>query len=349
MESTTLLTRYDQGKRDFSWADLSQANLAQAQLPGINLTRANLAGADLSGANLSGANLSKANLAGANLVGADLAGANLRRADLTGTSVELAQLRQAHTHGMVGIEMPRVQMPEAVFEETEERDSHGSESRADEYAIAPRSRPAPAPAPDYTVTVPLKDHREILFSLLLLGLGYLFYGLALGSEQVPLVLGLLVWLPLGLGLRSEEWVWFVPLLGLVGAVAALGVSLAVLIFTLPVMLGIAVALAMGGSILGWSWSKTLKTTAWFSSLVFVAMQGATWLFDGSNAYGGGGIVVNLNTAPLALLLGLGLVTVMRGALAYGQMATQGALKARQGLYIGGSAAVGLLLGLLIGG
>ncbi|MBE9138992.1 pentapeptide repeat-containing protein [Nodosilinea sp. LEGE 07088] len=348
MERNFLLTRYRQGKRDFSWADLTQAHLAQAQLPGINLTRANLSGADLSGADLSGANLFKANLSGANLVGADLAGANLRRADLTGARVELAQLHQADTHGMVGVEMPVVERPKAVCGEAEDRDSHRIVARVDEAAIAPSLSPL-EPAPVAPPPATPNNHREVLISLLMMGLGYLFYGLALGSQQVPLGLRLLAWLPLGLGLGSEAWVWFVPPLGLVGAVVAIEVSLAVLIFTLPVVLGIAVALAIGGSILGWSWGKTLKTTVWFGSLVLVAMQGATWLFDGSNAYGGGGIVVNFSTAQLALLLGLGWVTVMRGALAYGQMATLGVLKARQGLYIGGAAAAGLLLGPLLRG
>ncbi|MGF1517863.1 MAG: pentapeptide repeat-containing protein [Nodosilinea sp.] len=244
MDGPTLLRRYAQGKRDFSWADLAKANLAQAQLSGINLSRANLSGATLVGANLSKANLTKANLARAN---------------------------------------------------------------------------------------------------------HLFYGVVLRVQQVAWPGWLLVSLPMGLGLWQEELVWFVPLVGLVGAMVALGLSVGVLIFAVPVALGIGVALAIGGSILGWGWGQTLKTTAWFSGLAFVAMHSSIWLFDGSNAYGGGGIVVNLSGIHTAGLLGLGLVAVGRGTLAYGQLIDQGYPTRHQGMLIGGGGVVGLLLGWLVGG
>lgn len=172
--------------------------------------------------------------------------------------------------------------------------------------------------------------------------------MALESQQIPIGLGLLLWLPLWLGLGSETSIWFVPLLGLMGAVVALGISAGVLIFSLLVVFGVTMALSIIGSILGWGWGKTLTAAAWFSSLAFVAMHSVIWLFDGSNAYGGGGIVVSFSTVPLVLRLGLGLLAVTRGVLAYGQLEALGLSKAQQGLYLGGGGAGGLLLGYLAG-
>ncbi|MGB3201822.1 MAG: pentapeptide repeat-containing protein, partial [Nodosilinea sp.] len=204
MDSTTLLMRYHQGKRDFSWADLAQADLARAQLPEINLSRANLAGANLSGCNLRGANLFKANLQGANLAEADLTGANLRRADLTGALIQPDQLQGADTHGVAGLESPE------LFQEA-------SLDQVDETAIAPAPPPPPPLKPDLPRPNHRQDRREAIISIAAIALGYFFYGLALDSQQLPISLGLLPWLPLWLGLGSDTLIWFVPLLGLVGA------------------------------------------------------------------------------------------------------------------------------------
>lgn len=188
-----------------------------------------------------------------------------------------------------------------------------------------------------------------MISLAILGIGYLFYGTVLGAAQVGAGWWLVVWLSVSLGLWQEELIWFVPVLGAIAVVAALGLSAAVLLFFLPVALGLGVAFAICGSIMGWSWGQSLKTTVWFSGLAFWAMHSAIWLFDGSNAYGGGGIVLNLQTFHVALLLGLGLLAVARGVLAYGQLAELHYAPSRQWLYLGGSAAVGLLVGVVVGG
>ena len=48
---------YEQGERDFNWANLSDANLRGANLRGTNLSDADLSGTDLRGTDLSDANL----------------------------------------------------------------------------------------------------------------------------------------------------------------------------------------------------------------------------------------------------------------------------------------------------
>jgi hypothetical protein len=71
------IRRYKEGERDFSKADLSEANLS---------------GADLSESNLSGADLSKTNLRGADLEEADLSEADLRGANLNKAKLSSEQL-----------------------------------------------------------------------------------------------------------------------------------------------------------------------------------------------------------------------------------------------------------------
>ncbi|TVQ09374.1 MAG: pentapeptide repeat-containing protein [Leptolyngbya sp. DLM2.Bin27] len=350
MDGPTLLRRYAQGKRDFIWADLAGADLAQAQLSGINLSRANLSGATLVGANLSQANLTKAKLAGANLTGANLTGATLRRADLTAAQLDLVQLQQVDYYGAVLPPDLMALLPSDGGLESGEPLVQNSHPLTPAAAEPEQPSNPQQQAFDRPMAKPSDlDRRELWISLALLALGYLFYGVVLRMQQVAWPGWLLVGLPLSLGLWQEELVWFVPLVGLVGAIVALGLSAAVLIFAVPVALGIGVALAMGGSILGWGWGQTLKTTAWFSGLAFVAMHSSIWLFDGSNAYGGGGIVVNLPGLHMAGLLGLGLLAVGRGTLAYGQLIDQGYSLRHQGLLIGGSGMVGLLLGWWVGG
>ena len=105
MKAEELVRQYKAGRRDFSEANLSGADLRTANLSGANLRRANLSKADLhladlrranlSGADLIGANLSEADLSGANLRGANLYGANLSDASLYGANLRRANLRGA--------------------------------------------------------------------------------------------------------------------------------------------------------------------------------------------------------------------------------------------------------------
>ncbi|MGB3137765.1 MAG: pentapeptide repeat-containing protein [Nodosilinea sp.] len=338
MDNITLLKRYSEGKRDFSWADLRQADLTHAELSGINLYRANLAGANLTGASLAEANLFRADLSGANLSGANLADANLRRANLSEAQIELEQIRDADVRGAC--------LPQALIDDLDPEPAAVS-LMANEVAPSPAvaSVQTPKLADSPPVTSP-GNQQELWISLAFLGIGHVFYGVILGSQQVWLGFWLLTLLPVMLGLQ-EELVWFMPMLGAIAVVASLGLSAGVLIFFLPVVLGVGVALAICGSILGWGWGQTLKNTAWFSGLAFLAMHSAIWLFDGSNAYGGGGIVLKLDTSHLVLLLGLGLLALWRGMTAYELLIDLRISKSRQLLYVGGSAAAGLLIGMLV--
>ena len=83
MDAHELITRYEAGERDFSWANLYQADLSGAVLP-----RAVLYHVNLSGTNLKGANLDRADLIGANLAWANLSGANVTSEQL-GKAVSL--------------------------------------------------------------------------------------------------------------------------------------------------------------------------------------------------------------------------------------------------------------------
>jgi uncharacterized protein YjbI with pentapeptide repeats len=109
MDAHELITRYEAGERDFSWAnlyqaDLSEAVLSRAVLYHVSLGKANLKGANLDRADLIGANLREAILTGANLRGADLNKANLAWANLSGANVTSEQLGKAAS--LKGATMP---------------------------------------------------------------------------------------------------------------------------------------------------------------------------------------------------------------------------------------------------
>ncbi|MEH2010988.1 pentapeptide repeat-containing protein [Nostoc sp.] len=93
--AATLVESYAAGKRDFSKAELSDADLQSINLKGSDLSYADLSEANLSGANLRGTDLSFADLSQANLKDTDLRGtllmsANLCQADLKGANLEKA-------------------------------------------------------------------------------------------------------------------------------------------------------------------------------------------------------------------------------------------------------------------
>jgi uncharacterized protein YjbI with pentapeptide repeats len=93
--TATLVASYAAGRRDFSKAQLGNADLPDTDLKGCDLSYGDLSTANLSGANLRGCDLSYADLSQANLQGADLRGAllistNLRQANLQGANLEKA-------------------------------------------------------------------------------------------------------------------------------------------------------------------------------------------------------------------------------------------------------------------
>ena len=90
-----LLKHYNEGRRDFSYADLSNADLSRAYLSYANLSEADLSRTDLSYAYLSRADLSEADLSNADLSGADLSNADLSGADLSNADLSRADLSNA--------------------------------------------------------------------------------------------------------------------------------------------------------------------------------------------------------------------------------------------------------------
>lgn len=368
MDVATLITRYQSGKRDFSWASLPQADLSGASLAEINLYRADLSGANLQGANLAKANLFKANLAGANLMGANLTGANLRKADLREAQCEADTLHGADWHGAL--------LPDSLAEILTQANDEGSaetwppsthaphvdepepvENRPDA-AVSPWQRSAALPSPpDSLPTHSLPTHssrsdpmarREIVISMAHLGFGLFCFGLILGDAQAPWPTGVLVWLALPLGLWKEDLAWYVPIAGAVAVLLGVGLSLAVMIFMGPVLVGLLISFAIYGNIMTWRLTQAIGTALWFGGLMLILMHTATWLFDGSDAYGGGGIVINLALFQVGLLLIIGTIALGRGALGYLQLNEGFYPRMRQWQYVGGSGAVGMLLGMALG-
>lgn len=93
--AVTLVNKYTEGKRDFSEANLGNADLQGFDLKGCDFSYADLSEANLNGANLRGCDLSFANLSQANLQNADLRGALLFSADLRQANLKGAKLEKA--------------------------------------------------------------------------------------------------------------------------------------------------------------------------------------------------------------------------------------------------------------
>ncbi len=85
--SRGLIVAYRRGERDFSYADLPNADLKGASLGGISFWEANLKNADLQQANCNGTHFGQTDLRGVNFTGAKLSGADFAAADLRGAIV----------------------------------------------------------------------------------------------------------------------------------------------------------------------------------------------------------------------------------------------------------------------
>jgi serine/threonine protein kinase, bacterial len=109
LDTQSLLTAYQKGRRDFALHNLNLLNLQGADLSGTNfhstqLQKTNLQGANLHNSDFGRASLTKANLKDANLSKAyfnhaDLEGADLRGADLSNAYLSNANLRGANLCG----------------------------------------------------------------------------------------------------------------------------------------------------------------------------------------------------------------------------------------------------------
>lgn len=90
--SVNIVSAIKDGKKNFSRADLSGAEIFDANLEGFEFVGADLSHSDLTHCNLRGADLTKAKLVNSRLWNADLTGANLTEADLTGSDLSNACL-----------------------------------------------------------------------------------------------------------------------------------------------------------------------------------------------------------------------------------------------------------------
>lgn len=90
--SVNIVSAIRDGKKNFSRADLSGAEIFDANLEGFEFVGADLSHSDLTHCNLRGADLTKAKLVNSRLWNADLTGANLSEADLTGSDLSNACL-----------------------------------------------------------------------------------------------------------------------------------------------------------------------------------------------------------------------------------------------------------------
>ncbi|MFM7405950.1 MAG: protein kinase domain-containing protein [Cuspidothrix sp.] len=109
LDSESLLTAYEKGRRDFASYDFMRLNLPNTDLSGTNFHAAqfykanfqgtNLHNTDFGRASLKDANLKDANLSKAYFSNADLEGADLRGADLSQAYLSQANLRGANLSG----------------------------------------------------------------------------------------------------------------------------------------------------------------------------------------------------------------------------------------------------------
>ena len=325
METDELLRQYAEGKRDFGFVELPEANLAQVDLSGSALYRANLAGASLEGANLAGANLRQANLAGANLRQANLHNAILRRATLTGAILDGADL--------TGAVLTDAMLP------------NGAISTAPRHRAVPLSSQASSQQPGGPRPMGTGDWmREtpyIIWAVILLwGAGYGLFGHLL--ELFEAAVG--HWVVAGLSTVCWWWeplTWFIPIMAAIAVFDAAGMSAFILLMTALIVLALMVTLTVA---LGRPWAETLQVSLLVGGLGAVVIQMGTWLFYGAEAYRGGGIVLNFDTLHLGLMLLFAVGLTGLGAIAWQHLLVEGVRKEKVAMVAAGVAALGLLVG-----
>lgn len=125
---------------DFSYADLSGADLIDANLGGVKLEYANLKNAKLYNANLSNSYLVNANLTNTRLFNADMRSSNLRNANLTRTFLVNVKLQGAYLNdallnktNLKDADLTGANMTNAILKETNLSNANLSTSLAKLY------------------------------------------------------------------------------------------------------------------------------------------------------------------------------------------------------------------------
>ncbi|MBE9126332.1 MULTISPECIES: hypothetical protein [unclassified Coleofasciculus] len=165
-------------------------------------------------------------------------------------------------------------------------------------------------------------HKLPWLPFLLLWLGYFFFGQLLSFLEAPWWAWLVAWGGSLIWVLDDSLTWFVPI---TGAIAVMG-STTISVFSI-IIAGAVTLLLMGVMIflLDFGVRKALKDGLWVGGFVMAGMLIANWLFDGSSAYSGGGIVLT-GTFPLALALLLAIVTTLFGSMAWMAMRDDGLVK-----------------------
>jgi len=327
MDTHELLKRYAAGRRDFTWVDLTEANLTAAKLTAINLSRSNLTRAILIKADLSLANLVKTNLSGANLQQANLtdaalyktnlSGANLEDANITGTDLSTANLSEA-------IMPDGILYEKWILSHSVERIiiSENQQLIAKPQPIVNKSLVAVSMHPEIktaskTRAVQGKSTIQEFFNKLplptifILWLGYFCFGDLLTIHHAPVLAWVLAWAGSLIWLIDESWTWFVPVPALLAVMASASLS----IVSIVIAGVVTITMILGMIFLDFGVRKAIKDGIWLGALAGAAMLIAQWLFDGRNAYSGGGVVLR-ETFPMALTFLLAIVTATFGSMSW---------------------------------
>lgn len=337
MEVDELRKRYAAGRRDFSWADLRNANLTGIDLPGIQLYHANLSGANLTRANLSKSDLRRAILTGANLTGTNLIAANLARAHLEQATVTATLFLDAilpNGEHWKSVRIPNdlstspvVQQQLVAAQWSPQRLSR--QLRQTRY-LTQGTKP-------HVLKPPLSFWQW--GSIAALAIGYGLLGLLLSLHEAPMLFWSLTWLSSllwGLTARSR---WFVPLGAALAVLLSVGIS--------PWVLGAAIAVAL--LLFGVFYYKrhhplsaSLQEALWGAGLVMIVGSSIAWIVAMPEANLSGWLL-QVPWLQQSLLL-LGSLGVGLGSFSWSALEHNGLTKVQRF----STFAVVTLLGLLIG-
>ena len=312
-----LIRLYQQGKRDFIWADLRGVCLRGQCLAGVNFNRSNLQQADLSGADLSGCSFQKADLSAANLTAATLTDARFRKANLTGATLALDQLPSTALQGAVlpdgtlqPLEEIAVEAADGVVAAVDgsppepatalDEPERWAKSIDVQAEIAKRPPPPPPPRP--------RTRDEVLLALPRIPLGFFVGGFLVDGLVLSLsAAGGTAWVVSAIA--TQLWAihsgltWFIPIT--IALAALLGGPMAA--FPLLVVPAVTFVMMMGGFlVVGWHWRTALHGAIWLAGVAAVLLCMTPWLVAS-----GGLTAVVAPTALLAvmLLLAVGCVSV----------------------------------------
>lgn len=358
MDTNELLKRYQAGRRDFTWIDITEANLASAKLAGINLSRSNLTKAILVKADLSHSTLVKTNLSKANLQQANLTDATLYKTNLSGARLEGAKIRgtDLSTAKLNGAIMPDGRLYEKwILSHPEETiaSSHHKHLIIKPDSIVNKSSVAVSTHPEIikfseTRAFPERFKIQEFFkrlpvpTFLILWLGYFCFGALLTIHNAPVLAWILAWVGSLIWLIDESWTWFVPVSAVIAVMASASISI------MSVFVGgiVAIMMILGMIFLEFGVRKAIKDGLWLGTLVGAVMLIAQWLLDGSNAYSGGGVVLR-GILPTTLIFLVAIVTATFGSMAWMAMDYMGLSKKQTIISFASVTGLGLFCGWVI--